>query len=148
MSGLFITQELRKARCEIRRTEEDIVKVSEQLYQILLCDINRAMSTKGKDYITYTADRKIGKTHNLIKLAVEYCCPIIVHNSLWARSLEKTINESFNTSVQVIDYRDVGNILNRIKCDIVLKDEMVPIDELRKALNETGNGYVNVVGIN
>jgi hypothetical protein len=148
MSGLFITQELRKARCEIIRTEEEMINISEQLYQILLCDFDKAISTKGKDYITYTADRKIGKTHNLVRLAVENGCPLIVHDNLWGKSLERTIKNIFNASVQVISYRDVGNRLDRIRCDIILKDEMVPMEELRKTLNETGKGYVNMVGIN
>jgi hypothetical protein len=148
MSGLFISQELRKTRCEIRRTEKELTNVSEQLYQVLFDDFNKAITTKGKDYITYTADRKIGKTHNLIKLAIEYECPIIVHDSLWANSLKKFIKNNFGKEVQVVSYRGIGNRLDGIRCDIILKDEMVAIDELRKTLNETGKGYVNVVGIN
>lgn len=148
MSGLFISQELRKASCEIKRTEKELMNVSEQLYQVLFEEFNKAINTKGKDFITYTADRKIGKTYNLIKLAIEYRCPIIVHDGLWANSLKRFIKRDFGKEVHVISYRAVGNRLDGIRCDIILKDEMVSIDELRRMLNETGKGYVNVVGIN
>ncbi len=148
MSGLFISKELREVRDNIRRTEDDIINISKQIYEILESDLLKAQHQKGEDYITYTVDRKIGKTHNLIKLAVEYKYPLIVHDASWARALQRSVKKECGENISILSYRSAGNIMDGIPCDIILKDEMVPIETLRDILNSSGKGYVNVVGIN
>ncbi len=148
MSGLFITKELREARDNIERTDEELINVSNQLYHILEDNLLKAQQTKGNDYITYIADRKIGKTYNLIRLALEYGYPLIVHNAQYARYLESLVKEKFGNSITILSYSTVGRNLDGVPCYVILKDEMVPTYELRKILNESRKGYINIVGIN
>lgn len=148
MSGIYISLEMRKARSEIRRTTEECIKISNELYPMLKEDMKRAEANRGRDYITYTPDRKIGKTYNLMRLAAEYDYPLIVHDAIWARCIEKQDKKLFNKSIIVRSYRVIPNRFDGLRCDVILKDETVDISTLRDVLNNNGFKWCSVVGFN
>lgn len=143
-----MTLEMRKARSEIIRTTEECIMISNELYPMLKEDMKRAEANRGRDYITYTPDRKIGKTYNLMRLAAEYDYPLIVYDARWARCIEKEAKKLFNKNIIVRSYSAISNTFDGLRCDVILKDEPVDIVTVRDMLNEQGLGWVSVVGIN
>ena len=149
MSGLYISNEMQEARNEIglRKTKEAFLHDNNRIREILIADINKAITKKGRDYITYTVDRKIGKTHNLIELAIEHGYTLIVHDSVWARHIEREAKRD-GKAIRVMSINSMKNRMDGMKCDVLLKDELVDIVDLRDMLEYNGMGYVSVVGIN
>lgn len=132
MSGLFISQELREKRTEIRRNQDELIKISNELYEIIKEDLNKAQRKTGRDYITYTADRKIGKTYTLMKLAAEYDYPLIVHDAAWAGYVKKEAKKLFNKDIIVRSYRTIPYRFDGVRCDNKRLGDVVAKEFARK----------------
>jgi hypothetical protein len=59
--------------------------------------------TNKQTYIKFTNshDRNIGKTYNIIKLAIKYKCPIFVSNNGMKKFLLDTARDEFNKNITV-----------------------------------------------
>ncbi len=148
MSGMHMSYEMMKVRNEIRRTTLECIKLSNEIYPLLKLDVEKAEANRGRDYITYIPDRKVGKTYNLMRLAAEYDYPLIVHDASWARFVKKEAKKLFNKDIVVCTYRTIPNSFDGLRCDVILKDELIDIVTVRDLLNENGFKWVSVVGIN
>jgi hypothetical protein len=150
LSGKYITPELHKVRCEIgkHRTKRECIELSEKLYEIVRADVLKAEKNIGRDYTTFALDRKIGKTYNLMRLAAEFDYPMIVHDGGWAKVIQKESKNIYGKKVSVLTICSMKNRLDGTRCDVLLKDEMVSMEELRDKLNEYGYRLVSIVGIN
>ena len=149
MERIFMTDKMREARHNvgINLTEEEILLASNEIYERLKADILVAVQNKGRDYITQIPERKVGKSYSLMKLAAQTGYPVIVHNSTWAGCMKRDAKKH-GWDITVIPFRSIPLRIDGIRCEVMLKDEMVDIVDVRDRLNESELGWVSVVGIN
>ena len=149
MERIFMTDKMREARHNvgINLTEEEVLLASNEIYERLRADVLMAVRDKGRDYITQIPERKVGKSYSLMKLAAETGYPVIVHNVTWADYMKRDAKK-YGWNINVISFRSIPLRIDGLKCEIMLKDEMVDIVEVRDRLNEAKLSYVSVVGIN
>ena len=150
MAGKYISTELREAIGNIasRRTTSEIIRQSNNIYEILKKDIETSLNSEGLDLITYTPERKIGKSYSLMKLASEYNMPIIVHSSAWGQYVERKAKELFGRTIAVRSISSNLANLYGLNCKTVLKEEAVDAHELREKLKNVELEHINIVGIN
>lgn len=150
MRHLFISKEARLMYAKImaHRSNEEISELGNELYNKLKEDIAKAKQYRGRDYITYTPERNIGKTYNLVKLATEFDYPIVVPNNNWGKMLRRESRWTFGKEVETICFSSLGITTDGINMDVLLKEEMIDIVELRYILNKNNLYWVSVVGIN
>lgn len=148
MSGIFSSIEMYEARDLINRSDEDSKRLSDELYNILKKDILLAQANTRRDYITYTLERKIGKSYNLLKLASEYNYPLVVYNLQCAKIAEREAKRFFNKKIKTLTINQLSHRLERCDCNVLLKDDMVDIVKLRDKLVTNRMSYINIVGIN
>lgn len=150
MERMFMTDKMRQARHDIgvTLTKEERLIASNEIYEMLKANIAIAKQHRGRDYIIQVPERKIGKSYNLMKLAAEIGYPVITHNSTWADYMKREAKKKHGWDIDVISYRSIPIRIDGMKCDVMLKDEMVDIVEVRDRLNDGGLKWVSVVGIN
>ena len=129
MERTYITNDLREALSHfaLTRSNEKIREESERIYKALKVDLQDVMDGKDDIRIMRVVDRNIGKTYSLIKLACEYNLPIVPHKRL-ERMYKDMAQEEFGKMVNVLPIRKGGYA--KEKCNIVLKDEGVSVQEI------------------
>ena len=110
-----------------RRSKQEIKVESDRIYKALKSDLQDVMNGKDDIRIMRVVDRKIGKTYSLVRLACEYNLPIITRNRL-ARMYDEMANFEFGKAIKIIPVSRGGHTKER--CEIVLKDEGVPVREI------------------
>ncbi len=111
-----------------RRSDKEIKVESDRIYKVLKADLQDVMEGKDDIRIMRVIDRKIGKTYSLIRLACEYNLPIVSHENL-RRMYEDQAQYEFGEEINVIPVRKGGRVKVE-RCDIVLKDEGVSVQEI------------------
>lgn len=130
MIKTYITQGTMEVLHDIAssRSEKELKVESDRIYKILKNDLQKVMDGKEDICVTRVVDRSIGKTYSLIRLACEYNLPIVPHKNL-KRMYEDEAWVKFGKMIKVIPICKGGRI-NGERCDIVLKDEGVSVQEV------------------
>lgn len=124
------------------RSKEKVKEESDRIYKALKADLQDVLDGKDDIRVMRVIDRKIGKTYSLVRLACEYNLPIVPHKNL-KRMYEELANEEFGKAINVIPIHRGGNATER--CDIVLKDEGVSVQEV---IDYFSPHEVKIVGVN
>lgn len=150
MISKFITRETIEAIGEIarRRSLKDIIRIENDLHDMLKGYIKEAEHCAGYDFIVYTPERKIGKTFTLIKLACEYNIPLIVHDRLTVVKIKRDVKESTGKDIMVSTIDRMRYDLKHINTGIILKDEGVSLKDLRDNFFAIDYSISNVIGFN
>ena len=147
---IFMTDKMRQARHDtaVTRIKEEIQIAGNEIYDRLKADVLIAQNKRGRDYITHILERKVGKCYALMRIASETGYPIIVHNSTWADCMKREAKKKYGWDIDVISFRSIPIRIDGMKCDVMLKDEMVDIVDVRDRLIEGRLGWVSIVGVN
>ncbi len=149
MERIFMTDKMRQARHDIgvTLTKEERQITGNEIYDRLKTDVLTAQKKQGRDYITHVPERKVGKSYALMRIAAETGYPIIVHNSIMADYMKREAKKN-GLDIYAISFRAIPSRVDGTRCEVMLKDEMVDIVEVRDRLNENGLAWASVVGIN